>query len=179
MWLWIDVYEKDVAQVRAGQPVSFTVSGTNSASEEATFTGRITWVGTEVDHTTRTTKVRAELPNPDGRLRANQFGRATIQIGDRHKAVTVAKSAVQRYENADLVFLPQTGERVPAAADQDDAQRPGGHLGSDVGTQARSGSRDHRSLPAEDGNHEGLHRGRMLRLIASSHEEPPDAQRPH
>ena len=107
MWLWIDVYEKDIAQVRAGQPVSFTVSGTNSASEEATFTGRITWVGTEVDHTTRTTKVRAELPNPEGRLRANQFGRATIQIGDRHKAVTVAKSAVQRYENADLVFLPQ------------------------------------------------------------------------
>jgi cobalt-zinc-cadmium efflux system membrane fusion protein len=107
MWLWIDVYEKDVAQVRAGQPVSFTVSGTNLASQEGTFTGRITWVGAEVDHTTRTTKVRAELPNPDGRLRANQFGRAAIQIGDRHKAVTVAKSAVQRYENADLVFLPQ------------------------------------------------------------------------
>jgi membrane fusion protein, heavy metal efflux system len=107
MWLWIDVYEKDIAQVRAGQPVSFTVSGTNLASEEETFTGRITWVGAEVDHTTRTTKVRAELPNPDGRLRANQFGRAAIRIGDRHKAVTVAKSAVQRYENADLVFLPQ------------------------------------------------------------------------
>ncbi len=107
MWLWVDVHEKDVAQVRAGQLVSFTVSGTNLASEEGTFTGRITWVGAEVDHTTRTTKVRAELPNRDGRLRANQFGRAAIQIGDRHKAVTVAKSAVQRYENADLVFLPQ------------------------------------------------------------------------
>ncbi len=109
MWLWIDVYEKDIAQVRAGQPVGFTVSGTNSACEEATFTGRITWVGTEVDHTTRTTKVRAELPNPEGKLRANQFGRATIQVGDRHKAVTVAKSAVQRFENADLVFMPQQG----------------------------------------------------------------------
>ena len=107
MWLWIDVYEKDIAQVREGQSVGFTVSGRNSASEEATFTGRITWVGTEVDHTTRTTKVRAELPNPDGMLRANQFGRATIQVGDRHKAVMVAKSAVQRYENADLVFMPQ------------------------------------------------------------------------
>jgi membrane fusion protein, heavy metal efflux system len=107
MWLWIDVYEKDIAQIRAGQPVSFTVSGTNSTSEEATFTGRITWVGTEVDRTTRTTKVRAELPNLDGTLRANQFGRAAIQVGDRHKAVTVSKSAVQRYEHADLVFLPQ------------------------------------------------------------------------
>jgi cobalt-zinc-cadmium efflux system membrane fusion protein len=60
-----------------------------------------------VNHTTRTTKVRAELPNPEGKLRANQFGRATIQIGDRHKALTVPKSAIQRYENADMVFLPE------------------------------------------------------------------------
>jgi membrane fusion protein, heavy metal efflux system len=109
MWLWIDVYERDIAQVRAGQPVWFTVSGTNSTGEEARFSGRITWVGTEVDHITRTTKVRAELPNPNGILRANQFGRATIQVGDRHKAVTVAKAAVQHFENADLVFLPQQG----------------------------------------------------------------------
>lgn len=109
MWLWIDVYEKDIGQVRAGQPVSFIVSGTNSASEAASFTGRITWVGTEVDRRTRTTKVRAELPNPDGILRANQFGRTTIQVGERHKAVTVAKSAVERYETADLVFMPQQG----------------------------------------------------------------------
>ena len=109
MWLWIDIYEKDIAQVRAGQPVKFTVSGTNAASEEAIFSGQLTWVGTEVDHTTRTTKVRAELPNPEGKLRANQFGRATIQIGNPHKAVTVAKSAVQRYENADLVFMAQQG----------------------------------------------------------------------
>lgn len=107
MWLWIDVYEKDIAQVRVGQAVGFLISGADSAGEGVTFSGRITWIGTEVDHTTRTTKVRAELPNPEGRLRANQFGRAIIQIGDRHKAVTVPRSAVQRYENADLIFLPQ------------------------------------------------------------------------
>jgi membrane fusion protein, heavy metal efflux system len=107
MWLWIDVFEKDIVQVREGQLVSFLISGADSTDEGATFSGRITWVGTEVDHTTRTTKIRAELPNPGGRLRANQFGRATIQIGDRHKAVTIPKSAVQRYENADLIFIPQ------------------------------------------------------------------------
>jgi cobalt-zinc-cadmium efflux system membrane fusion protein len=107
MWLWIDVFEKDIAQVKTGQAVSFIASGTSSASEEVTYPGRITWVGTEVDHTTRTTKVRAELPNSEGKLRANQFGRATIEIGERHKALTVAKSAVQRYENADMVFLPE------------------------------------------------------------------------
>lgn len=108
MWLWIDVYEKDIALVRAGQPARFTVAGMGGA-EDAVFAGKITWVGTELDHVTRTIKVRAELPNPDGLLRANQFGTATIEVGERHKAVTVAKSAVQRYEDADLVFLPQAG----------------------------------------------------------------------
>jgi membrane fusion protein, heavy metal efflux system len=105
IWLWIDVYERDVAKVKAGQAVSFSVSGSGSASEEESFNGQITWVGSEVDHTTRTTKVRAEFPNPERKLRANQFGHARIQVGEKHKAVILAKSAVQRYENTDLVFL--------------------------------------------------------------------------
>jgi len=58
-----------------------------------------------VDETTRTTKVRAEVSNPEGRLRANQFGKARIEIGDSHKALTVAKAAVQRHDDTDLVFL--------------------------------------------------------------------------
>ena len=107
MWLWIDVFEKDIARVRAGQAVRFIVSGSNSADEEVASSGRITWVGTEVDRKTRTTRVRAEVPNPDGRLRANQFGRATIQVRERHRALLVAKSAVQRYENAEMVFIPE------------------------------------------------------------------------
>jgi cobalt-zinc-cadmium efflux system membrane fusion protein len=109
MWLWIDVYERDLAKVRQGQAVTFAVSGMTSGSEEASYTGRITWVGAEVDEKTRTTKVRAEIPNPDGTLRAHQFGKARIRIEEPHKALTVAKAAIQRYENADLVFLTQKG----------------------------------------------------------------------
>ena len=60
-----------------------------------------------MDEKTRTTKVRAELPNRDGLLRAHQFGRARIRIGEPHKALVISKGAVQRYENADMVFLRQ------------------------------------------------------------------------
>jgi membrane fusion protein, heavy metal efflux system len=108
LWLWIDVFERDIGQVEPGQAVTFTVSGTASASEEVTCTGRITWVGTEVDEKTRTTKVRAEIPNPRGDFRAGQFGRARIQVGEPHRALTVPQEAVQRYEGVDLVFLKQT-----------------------------------------------------------------------
>ncbi|GIW86346.1 MAG: hypothetical protein KatS3mg108_0670 [Isosphaeraceae bacterium] len=105
MWLWIDIYESDIAAVKAGQKVAFTVSG--SGDDATPFSGTVNWVGTEVNQQTRTTRVRAELANPEGRLRANQFGQAEIQVGDAHKAVIVPKAAVQRKDNVDVVFLPQ------------------------------------------------------------------------
>jgi cobalt-zinc-cadmium efflux system membrane fusion protein len=107
MWLWIDVYESDIAKVAPGQAVSFTISGTDPAGEGLAFVGMVTWVGTEVNSTTRTTRIRAELSNPNGRLRANQFGQAEIQVGKEHQATVVPKQAVQRKDNVDLVFLPE------------------------------------------------------------------------
>lgn len=107
VWLWIDVYERDIAKVEAGQKVTFTVMGGGTDETPTAYEGKVTWVGTEVDQTTRTSKVRAEFPNPDAKLRANQFGKARIEVGKSHKALTVAKRAVQKYENVDLVFLTE------------------------------------------------------------------------
>jgi cobalt-zinc-cadmium efflux system membrane fusion protein len=102
MWLWADVYESDIASVALDQPVRFVISGT----EGPAFEGRVTWVGTEVNPTTRTTRIRVELPNAQGRLRANQFGQAEIQVGAEHAAVVVPRDAVQRKDKVDVVFLP-------------------------------------------------------------------------
>ncbi|OJW25506.1 MAG: hypothetical protein BGO49_10805 [Planctomycetales bacterium 71-10] len=105
MWLWIDVYESDIDAVKAGQAVTFSISGTNPDAKGPSFAGKVTWVGTEVDPTTRTTRVRAELANPDGRLRAHQFGRAEVRLGDEHDAVVVPRGAVQRRYQDHLVFV--------------------------------------------------------------------------
>ena len=110
VWIWIDIYESDVAKVKPGQAVSFTVMGTGPDDVYATA-GQVTWIGSEVNEQTRTTRIRAELGNPDKRLRAHQFGEATIQVGAEHKAVIVPKEAVQRKDNVDLVFIPE-GEGV-------------------------------------------------------------------
>lgn len=112
LWLWVDVYEQDIAKVREGQPVAFTVSGASPVERESALPGRITWVGTEVNPQTRTTRVRAELANPGDRLRANQFGQAEIQVSDSHRVVVVPKAAVQRKGDVDVVFLPQAEEGV-------------------------------------------------------------------
>lgn len=102
MWLWIDIYESDVDLVKPGQLVHFTVSGSTGAF----FEGTITWVGTEVNPQTRTTRVRAELANPEGRLRSNQFGQAVIRTGEPHEALVIPKSAVQKKDQVEVVFLP-------------------------------------------------------------------------
>lgn len=106
MWLWIDVYERDIATVAAGQPVRFTVTGMDLRADAPVYEGTVTWVGAEVDPRTRTTRVRAELANADGRLRANQFGRASIRVEPEHEALVIPREALQRKDGADLVFLP-------------------------------------------------------------------------
>lgn len=124
MWLWIDVYESDIDAVKIGQPVSFTISGT----EQPTFLGKITAIGAEVDRVTRTTKVRAGLVNPEGRLRANQFGQAKIEVSPEHEALVVPADAVQRDEdNRNVVFLPEGAEayrpQLVVTRPTDDAQK--------------------------------------------------------
>jgi cobalt-zinc-cadmium efflux system membrane fusion protein len=103
MWLWIDVYEQDIARVASGQPVTFTISGT----KEPVFRGKVTWVGTEVNATTRTARVRAEVANERGRVRANQFGLARIELEPEHDALVVPRSAVQDDGDLELVFVPR------------------------------------------------------------------------
>jgi cobalt-zinc-cadmium efflux system membrane fusion protein len=102
MWVWIDVYEHDIAAIASGQTVTFTLSG----PEVPVFSGQVTWVGTEVNATTRTARVRAELANPGGRLRANQFGQAKIQVEPEHDALIVPRAAVQDDGKIQMVFLP-------------------------------------------------------------------------
>lgn len=106
MWVWVDVYESDIQKVKPGQAASFAISGGNP-DEGFSTVGQVTWVGAEVNEQTRTTRVRAEVQNASGKLRANQFGEATIQIGSEHKAVVVPKEAVQRKDKVDVVFIPE------------------------------------------------------------------------
>jgi cobalt-zinc-cadmium efflux system membrane fusion protein len=103
LWLWIDVYETDIADVHIGQPVTFRIFNNDSS----VFSGRITAIGTEADRLTRTTRVRARVANDNGGLRANVLGRARIEIAAEHEAVLVPASAVQHDGPEEIVFLPK------------------------------------------------------------------------
>lgn len=107
MWLFIDVYESQIDQVGIGQPVSLTVTG----STHPPFLGKVELIDSEVNPSTRTIRVRAEIDNPDGWLKANQFGRAQIEVSGEHEATIVPKEAVQRAGRVDVVFFPEADGR--------------------------------------------------------------------
>ena len=101
MWAILDVYEADLAHVRTGLPVTVNVEDSRSKPHE----GIITWVSAHVDQNTRTLKARAELTNPDGRLRAGMFATAQVNIRGPESVVVVPKTAVQWEGCCNVVFI--------------------------------------------------------------------------
>jgi cobalt-zinc-cadmium efflux system membrane fusion protein len=101
MWAMLSVPEAAVAHLRVGQAVELEVD----ALPGQTFTGKLTWVAAEVDEKTRLARARAEIPNPDGLLRARMFARARVQTRTMDKALVLPPSALQQVENATVVFV--------------------------------------------------------------------------
>ena len=125
MWLWIDVYERDIAEGRAGPDGDLHRLGDGPERGRRRLRGQGhlgRHRGRRDDPDDRRSGPSSRTPT--GKLRANQFGKAEIQVGEPHKALIVPKAAVQRNENVDLVFLPEKAGRLPAAAGQDEAHRP-------------------------------------------------------
>jgi len=101
MWLLADVYERDLLLLREGVPVLFTVDGLRGVS----FEGRLAWISSQVDDRTRTARVRANLPNEDGLLRAKMFGLARLIVHDEADVLSVPSAAVQTDGCCQLVFV--------------------------------------------------------------------------
>lgn len=104
LWIQLDVYEKDLARVQIGQDV---VLSTESYPQE-TFHGNVTYIGSLLNETTRTVSARVEIPNPQGRLKPGMFATAVIAAQGQFATtgLTIPESAVQRVEDAMVVFVP-------------------------------------------------------------------------
>ena len=106
MWVYLNLYENDLNQVRLGQEVSFEADGL----PDRRFVGRITWISPEVDPQTRITQVLTEVTNSDGALRANMYGRGRIVVESSHDCLVVPELAVQTYRERPVVFVRQTDD---------------------------------------------------------------------
>ena len=75
VWVKFDAYELDLAWVHYGQHVEFAAE----AYPGETFHGTIAFIDPILNDRTRTTKVRVNTPNEDGRLKPGMFVRAIVR----------------------------------------------------------------------------------------------------
>ena len=99
------LFEADVARVRIGSPVRVTTQ----AAPGRTFSGRISFLGSQLDPQTRTLTARALISNP-GNLRPGMFARGQIQTGVGKLSITVPASAVLDDGAAKVTFVAKGGK---------------------------------------------------------------------
>ena len=75
------------------------------------FAGHIAQIDSRVDPSTRAIKVRAELPNPDGKLRAGMLLRVDVALPQR-QALVVPEIAVQQEGEQAYVFRATANDAV-------------------------------------------------------------------
>jgi Cu(I)/Ag(I) efflux system membrane fusion protein len=74
MWVMAEVYEQDLGFVKPGDTAHISVN----AWPDQALEGKVTFIYPSVEPATRTARVRIEVPNADGRLRAGMA--ATVDI---------------------------------------------------------------------------------------------------
>ncbi len=101
LWLSADVYEGQLAWIHEGTPARVTF--TYFPGE--TFRGTVRFLEPELSEATRTLKVKLEVPNPKGRLRAGMFATVVFEPPAVKDAVTVPSLAVLRTGERNLVVV--------------------------------------------------------------------------
>jgi Cu(I)/Ag(I) efflux system membrane fusion protein len=107
VWVLADVFERDIAQVKAGQKVKLAIN----AYPEKSFTGTIAYIYPTLKAETRTIPVRIELANPGGLLKPAMYASVELAVGGRDKVVTVPLSAVIDSGTRQIVLLQKAAGR--------------------------------------------------------------------
>lgn len=86
------VASSDLARVRKGQPLRFSVAAYPGENFEAS----ILTLSAAVDSQNRSVLLRAEVPNPSGKLRAGMFAKGVVITGNKPAALVVPPGAIWR-----------------------------------------------------------------------------------
>lgn len=109
--------ERHLAKLMEDQSVEVRVA----AYPGEVFTGRIQAISPTVDQGTRNVQVRAQLPNPDGRLRPGMFAKVATLMPVREQVLVLPRRAVAFNTYGDSVFLIQEQPATPDDASGADA----------------------------------------------------------
>src|SRR5262249_21451396 len=109
MWMIANVAETDIPLIKVGQDVAVQVL----AYPREIFRARITYIGASVDPAVRRLTVRAEIPNPENKLKPDMFATFSILTGAPTQASSVPAGAVVREgDGTMMVFVTADRKRL-------------------------------------------------------------------
>jgi cobalt-zinc-cadmium efflux system membrane fusion protein len=108
VWVDLTVYPRDLAQVRAGQPVTVEFGGDIPDAR-----GTIAFVSPALDEVTRTATARVVLNNPHGDWRPGLFVSGIVESGQATADVVVPRSALTELDGQPVVFVQTKEGFVP------------------------------------------------------------------
>jgi len=111
LWVWVDVYETDVARVKEGDRATVRLD----AFPGEPIHGVLALVRDQVDRDARTVRARVDIPNPDERIKPGMFARVLLeqQAGSEGGArtIVVPAGAVQRDRDEQVAFVRTGADR--------------------------------------------------------------------
>lgn len=105
IWVLADVFEQDLALVHAGQDTKVAIA----AYPDMAFQGKVTFIYPTVSPTTRTAKIRVEVPNDEMLLKPDMY--ATVEVSatvTAEKVLTVPESSVLDTGKRQIVLVERT-----------------------------------------------------------------------
>ncbi|MGA2231123.1 MAG: efflux RND transporter periplasmic adaptor subunit [Tepidisphaeraceae bacterium] len=106
LWIWADVYERDLSRVKAGQTFKVYFTSEPDRARES----KIDWISPVLDPNTHSVKLRGLLDNSDGHILSDMYGTMVVTVDDGKNSIVLPATAVQRVEDNAFVFV-QVGQK--------------------------------------------------------------------
>ena len=124
VWVICDVYEDMLSRVHVGDTAEITLN----AYPDQKFPGKVVNISEVLDAATRSAKVRIELPNSKGLMRAGMFVTSTFKGRQVIERIVIPTTAVVHLHDKDWVFVPVGNNQFRRVALQLGPQSPDGFV---------------------------------------------------
>ena len=104
LWVWGNVYENDIDKVKLGQ-----VMEVQFPYLDEKIMGKVEYISNRVDPGTHAIRVRASIPNPEGRLKADMLVRTMLEIPPDPGWIGVPRVAMVTADGGNYVFVRKGG----------------------------------------------------------------------
>lgn len=104
IWVLADIYEYEAPEIKLGQVANITLP----YSPGRPLRGKVAYIYPQLDNTTRTLKVRIEVPNPNFTLKPDMYANVELRI-DYGKRLVVPQDAVLDSGAEQTIFIAHEG----------------------------------------------------------------------